>query len=196
MTTIAGSNRPRNPENPIDQARAQGALGWFSTDLIEIIPAAVYVCNSEAVVVSYNRRATELWGRAPKLGDTDLKFCGSHKLYRLDGTLLPHPETPMEQVLRTSVAARDKEVIIERPDGSRVTVLVNIAPIFDDGGKLIGAVNCFLDLSAHKRVENEHIQLREDLHQAQKIQALGELTGGIAHDFNNLIAEILRPVIT
>ena len=170
--------------------KSRSALEWLSTDLIEILPAAVYVCNAEAVVVSYNRRASELWGRSPKLGDTDLKFCGAHKLFRPDGTYMAHRETPMEHVLRTGEAARDQEVAIERPDGSRVTVLVNIAPLFDRSGTLIGAVNCFQDLSAHQQAEKDQVQLREDLHQAQKIQSLGELTGGIAHDFNNLINEI------
>jgi PAS domain S-box-containing protein len=165
-------------------------LNWFSADLVEILPAAVYVCDTHGVMVSYNRRAAELWGRAPELGDTDVKFCGSHKLFRPDGTFLPHHETPMELVLRTGLPANDQEVVIEQPDGSRLTVLVNIAPLFNDRGKLIGAVNCFQDLSARRQIEREQIQLQEDLHQAQKIQALGELTGGIAHDFNNLLSEI------
>jgi len=33
---------------------------WFSRDLLEALPATVYVCNAEAVVVAYNRRACEL----------------------------------------------------------------------------------------------------------------------------------------
>jgi hypothetical protein len=37
---------------------------WFSGDLLETLPAAVYVRNAEAVVVAYNGRASELWGRA------------------------------------------------------------------------------------------------------------------------------------
>jgi signal transduction histidine kinase len=164
---------------------------WFSSDLIEILPAAVYVCDAKAVVVACNRRATELWGRAPKPGDTDEKFCGSHKLFRPDGSYMPHRETPMEWVLRTGAAARDQEVIIERPDGSRLTVLVNIAPLFDESGALIGAVNCFQDLSAQKHAEKERAQLREELLQAQKVDALGQLTGGLAHDFNNLLTAIL-----
>ncbi|MBO0737103.1 MAG: response regulator [Alphaproteobacteria bacterium] len=167
-----------------------GQYDWFSSDLIEILPAAVYVCDADGVVVAYNQRATELWGRTPEPGDTDEKYCGSHKLFRPNGTYLPHPECPMEWVLRTGEMARDQEVIIERPDGFRVTVLVNIAPLFDRGGALRGAVNCFQDLSAQKRAEAERTQLREQLLQAQKVEALGRLTGGLAHDFNNLLAAI------
>jgi PAS domain S-box-containing protein len=135
------------------------STNWRSQDLIEILPAAVYVCNAEAVVVSYNRRAAELWGREPTLGDTDEKYCGAHRLYHLDGTFLPHRETPMELVLRTGEPARDREVIIERPDGSRITVLVNIAPLFAEDGELVGAVNCFQDLTTQKQAEQERVRL-------------------------------------
>jgi PAS domain S-box-containing protein len=165
-------------------------LSWFSKGLIEILPAAVYVCDADAVIVAFNQRAAELWGRAPKVGQTDEKFCGSHKLFRPDGTHLPHPETPMGMVLRTGQPASNEEVIIERPDGSRATVLVNIAPLFDDSGLQIGAVNCFQDLSAQKHSEKEREQLRDELHQAQKMEAVGQLTGGLAHDFNNLLTGI------
>jgi PAS domain-containing protein len=40
-------------------------LNWFSTNFIDVLPTAVYVCNSAAVIVAYNQRATELWGRTP-----------------------------------------------------------------------------------------------------------------------------------
>src|SRR5258707_14612353 len=99
------------------------SLSWFSKGLIEVLPAAVYVCDASAVVVAFNKRATELWGRTPNPGDTDQKYCGAFKLFHPDGRRLPHNETPMEWVLRTGQAASDQEVIIERPDGSRVTVL-------------------------------------------------------------------------
>lgn len=171
-----------------DSARV---VNWFSRDLIEILPAAVYVCDSNAVVVAFNKRATELWGRTPRAGDTDEKFCGAHKLFHPDGTYLPHNETPMEYVLRTGDSARDQEVIIERPDGSRVTVLVNIAPVFDDNGAQVGAVNCFQDLTVQKQAEQERAQLREELRHAQKLKAMGQIMGGVAHDFNNLLTPII-----
>ena len=46
-------------------------VDWFSADLVDSLPAAVYVCDAEAIVVAFNRRAAELWGRTPKLGDHD-----------------------------------------------------------------------------------------------------------------------------
>jgi PAS domain S-box-containing protein len=166
-------------------------LNWFSKSLIEELPAAVYVCDSSAVVVAFNKRATELWGRTPRPGDTDQRFCGAYKLFHPDGRYLPHSETPMEYVLRTGDPARDQEVIIERPDGSRVTVLVNIAPIFDESGVQVGAVNCFQDLTVQKQAEQERAQLREELRQAQKLKAMGQIMGGVAHDFNNLLTPII-----
>lgn len=167
------------------------SINWRSQDLIDMLPAAVYICDADAVVVAYNRRAAELWGREPTPGDTDQKYCGAHRLYRTDGTFLPHAETPMEAVLRTGQPARDMEVVIERPNGSRVTVLVNIAPLFGEGGTLVGAVNCFQDLTAQKQAEEDRVRLGAELHQAKKIEALGQLTAGVAHDFNNLLTAIL-----
>ena len=51
-------------------------------------PVAVYSCDAAGVVrfQEFNRRAVELWGCEPVLGDTDQRFCGSFKLFRPDGT--------------------------------------------------------------------------------------------------------------
>ena len=45
----------------------------------------------------------------------------------------------MVEVLRTAEPVRDQTVILERPEGTRVTVLVNIEPLFDDEGAIGGA---------------------------------------------------------
>jgi signal transduction histidine kinase len=103
---------------------------------------------------------------------------------------LPHHETPMEAVLRTAKPARDMEVVIERPDRSRITALVNIAPLFGEDRNLVGAVNCFQDLSAIKLAERERVRLSDELHQARKVEAIGQLAAGIVHDFDNLLAAV------
>ena len=171
---------------------------WFTVDLIEVLPGAVYVCDADGVVVAYNRRAGELWGRRPKPGDTEQKYCGSHKLFRPDGTHLPHSETPMEWVLRTGGMVRDQQAIVERPDGSRVTVLVNISPLLDKDGALIGAVNCFQDLSAQKRAEAERARAENELRLARRELAqvttrttTAAMAAAIAHEVQQPLSAIV-----
>jgi two-component system, cell cycle sensor histidine kinase and response regulator CckA len=74
--------------------------------------------------------------------------------------------------------------ILVRRDGSEVPIEDSIAPIHDRDGQAIGVVIVFRDVSARERA-------KEQLYQAQKMQAVGQLTGGIAHDFNNLLAIIV-----
>jgi len=123
--------------------------------LWDILPAAIYVCDRDGKIVRYNRRAAELWGRTPKIGDSSERFCGSHRLYRLDGGPLPHAAFPIVEVLRTGEPVCNQEVVVERPDGSRITVLVNITALKDATGTVTGAINCFHDISERKQVENQ-----------------------------------------
>jgi PAS domain S-box-containing protein len=127
--------------------------------LFEHLPFAVYVCDREGLVLRYNRRAAELWGRSPKLRDPDERFCGSYRMFRPDGSLLPHDQCPMADVLRTGVSVREQEVHIERPDGSRGIALVDIEAVKDSGGNVVGAVNCFQDITERKRGEEAALRL-------------------------------------
>ena len=115
---------------------------------------AVYSCDSLGVIQYYNNRAAELWGRRPAVGDTDERFCGSFELYRADGRFLPHDQCPMADVLSGKVpGVFDAEVHIQRPDNSRVVVIVNIAPMVDDDGEIVGAVNSFYDVNDLKEAK-------------------------------------------
>ena len=61
----------------------------------------------------------------------------------------------MADVLRTGISVRQQEVHIERPNGMRGVALVNIEALKDSGGNIVGAVNCFQDITERKQVE-EH----------------------------------------
>ncbi len=142
--------------------------------LFELGPAAVYSIDTSGVIQNFNRRAAELWGRAPAAGDTDERFCGSYKLFRPDGSFMPHDQCPMAEVVSGKIAgARDAEVHIERPDGLRVTVVVNICPLKNEQGETTGAINCFYDITERKQAERQLAQARAQLaDRATQLEAL------------------------
>src|SRR5665213_538166 len=132
--------------------------------LFELGPVAVYSCDAAGVIHEYNDRAAELWGRKPEWGDTDERFCGSFKLYRPDGSFMPHDQWPMADVLSGKVpGVHGAEVHIERPDGSRVVAIVNISPLSNEKGEITGAINCFDDVTERKQaqqvLERSHAEL-------------------------------------
>ena len=138
--------RSQGAAAPVVSLALQQAL-QSSDSLLERLPIGVCSCDAAGVVVQYNRRAAELWGREPP--PEDASFCGSLKLFDLAGE--PIAEPPMAELLRTGEPIRDREVMIERPDGTRIVVLANLDPLFDHAGGLIGGVNCFQDITELKR---------------------------------------------
>jgi PAS domain-containing protein len=61
------------------------ALVAAGPNALDAIPGAVYVCDDEGWLVRYNAEAAELWGRTPLTGSRQQRFCGSHRLFLLDG---------------------------------------------------------------------------------------------------------------
>jgi PAS domain S-box-containing protein len=122
---------------------------------LPLLPAAVCVCDQFGTVELYNRTAVELWGCEPPDHHGSRRFCGAYQLFHPDGTSLPHSESPMAEVLRTGVPLRNRELVIGRPDGTRVPVLANVVPLRDAKGSLIGAVSCLQDITERKRAEEK-----------------------------------------
>ena len=78
----------------------------------------------------------------------------------------------MAEVLSSKESVQSREIVIERADGSRGVVLVNINPIQDPGGNILGAVNCFQDVTERKRSERQIAALaREAEHRTKNILA-------------------------
>src|SRR4051794_20217908 len=75
--------------------------------LVEVMPSAVFTCDGDGLITYFNQRAAELWGRAPRLRDPADRYCGSFRLYRADGSYLPHNECPMAVALLSGRAARN-----------------------------------------------------------------------------------------
>lgn len=132
-------------------------------ELVDILPIAVYTCDVAGRIESHNRQAVDLWGRTPRLADEPDLFCGAYRLYTSEGVFLPHSHSPMAEVLRTGRAVADREIVIERPDGSRRTSVVNIIPRRDEHGTLTGAINCLMDITDRKRAEHHQKEYSEQM---------------------------------
>jgi transcriptional regulator with PAS, ATPase and Fis domain len=154
MTSVAYHGSVE-PAPAIARALQQALRSW--DHLLEWLPIGIYACDRDGRLVQYNHRAAELWGYAPALGDEQRRFCGAHKAYRPNGEPLPLSETPMAELLGTRRPIRGRELDIERPDGTRLTILGNLDPLFDEDGTLVGGVSCFQDITARK-VAEERLQ--------------------------------------
>jgi signal transduction histidine kinase/ActR/RegA family two-component response regulator len=78
-----------------------------------------------------------------------------------------------------------QEIVIERPDGSRVTVLAHANPIHDDSGRLVGAVNVLVDITQRKR---------DEIALAESHKHKDEFLATLAHELRNPLAPIRNAV--
>ncbi len=149
-------------------------------------PMAVFVCDHDAVIQDYNRRAVELWGREPVRGVE--QHCGSLGLWLPDGTPLLHWNSPMREVLRTGIPANDVRVLIERGDGSRLPVIVNYAALRDGQGLIIGGIASFMDITDWLLVEAAMAEHAADLVRADRSK--NEFLAMLAHELRNPLAPL------
>ena len=147
---MVDSEEARNPvERPIPSLLS--AMLRASEGILELLPIATFICDSKGTILQYNRHAVAVWGAAPKPGQTHDEFRKSIRFFEMDGT--PVARSLVAEVLATGKPVRDVERIVEHADGTTLVVSVNIDPLRDAKGALVGAVNCFLDVTARKRAD-------------------------------------------
>ena len=115
------------------------------------------------------------------------------------GLRLAHPEERRKgmaifsQTLKGK-AIPDQEFRFLHKNGDTAWASGSTFPITDDDGKITAVQVIIQDISSRKRDEESLRQLEAQLHQAQKMEAIGQLTAGIAHNFNNMLMQIMGNV--
>lgn len=124
--------------------------GSRRAQFFDCLPVACYACDCTGVITDYNRRAVELLGREPQATD---RFTVAHKVLDVQGNALAPETTGTASLLKSGLTQINREIVIERPDGKRVTVLSNVAPLFDEGGNMIGAIDVLQDITDRRWLE-------------------------------------------
>ncbi len=145
---------------------------------------AIYMLDAKGHVASWNNGAQRIKGYRPD------EVIGKHfsHFYSAEDRENGSPQHALNTA--ASEGRFEKEGWRFRKDGSQFWASVVIDAIKDDSGVLIGFAKITRDISEKKKAEQALEEARDALFQAQKLEAIGQLTGGIAHDFNNLLMVI------
>ena len=155
---------------------------------------AIYMLDTDGIITNWNTGAAAIKGYASH------EVTGKHFsiFYTQDDQDAGAPEKALATALATG--KYETEAWRVRKDGALFWANVLIDPIHDEDGKHVGFAKITRDATDKRKAQEELEETRSALLQAQKLQAIGELTGGVAHDFNNLLtviggaAEMLRKV--
>ncbi|MFA4915908.1 MAG: PAS domain S-box protein [Syntrophales bacterium] len=145
--------------------------------LFDSAPDAYYLHDFKGIIIDGNKAAAELIGhnREELIG----KSFAELKLLAPDD--LKKAVAQLKKNIHGQLAGPD-EYIFNRKDGKQVFAEIRSVPININGENIV--LGIARDISERKILE-------EQLHQSQKMEAIGTLAGGVAHDFNNLLTIII-----
>jgi PAS domain S-box-containing protein len=145
---------------------------------------AIYMLDLDGVVTNWNSGAERIKGYSAE------EIIGQHfsRFYTPEDRERGEPARAL--LTARTEGKYEKEGWRVRKDGVRFFASVVLDPVYNDAGEHIGYAKITRDITERRETETELEEARIQLFQAQKLQALGEMTGGIAHDFNNLMTVI------
>jgi PAS domain S-box-containing protein len=146
---------------------------------------AIYMLSPEGRVSNWNQGAQRIKGYLPE------EIIGQH----FSVFYTPEDREAGEPQRALGIATREGRFENRswrvRKDGTRFLAHVVVDAIRGETGTLLGFAKITRDVTEAHKAQQDLEKTREALFQAQKMQAIGQLSGGIAHDFNNLLTVIL-----
>jgi PAS domain S-box-containing protein len=146
---------------------------------------AIYMLDPNGNVSSWNSGAERIKGYQPD------EIIGQHfsRFYTDEDRAEELPRKALEIAEREG--RFEKEGWRVRKNGTRFWANVIIDALRHDDGTIIGFAKVTRDITEKRQAQQALEQAQQELFQAQKMEAVGQLTGGVAHDFNNLLMAVL-----
>jgi signal transduction histidine kinase len=127
--------------------------------IIDGAPSPIVIADERGRRVMTNAAGRALFGElVDDPGGDAFPYTAVRRFLRPDGAPFPRGELPLDVALRDGATLHDAEIVVERTDGSRRMLLVNVAPLADGRGGRGGAVAVFRDVTATREAD----QLKDD----------------------------------
>jgi len=165
-----------------DETLAKSAKEWtFAMDFFE---DAIYLIDLEDKLIRANQTFYKMTGLTPEFAiGRDIA-----EILHPEGEEVPCPVCLARRERRDEVITME----VDHPDNpAGIPIQITVQIIRNSEERPLSVLMGIRDLSKIRASEARNVRLQHQLHQSQKMDALGKLTGGIAHDYNNMLGVVL-----